>query len=75
MKTKGDAHEALSLLFQCTGVTDHLLVYVSKEKLMGSYKKKCSKAGYHLKQTELYSPGQNSVEETIREINHRSGRK
>ena len=49
MKTKCDAHEALSLIFQQTGVIDHLILDGSKEQFPGSFKKKCSEAGCCLK--------------------------
>ena len=35
MKRKGEAHEALSLLFQRTGVPDNLIVDGSKEQVQG----------------------------------------
>ena len=55
MKTKGDAHEALLLLFQRTGVLDHLIVDGSKKQVLSSFKKKFSEAGCCLKQMEPYS--------------------
>ena len=41
MKRKSEAHEALSLLFQRTGVPDNLIVDGSKEQVQGDFKKKC----------------------------------
>ena len=75
MKRKGEAHEALSLLFQRTGVPDNLIVDGSKEQVQGDFKKKCSEAGCRLKQTEPYSPWQNAAEGSIRELKRGAGRK
>ena len=75
MNAKGDAHEALLLLFQQTGVPDHLIVDGFREQVMCPFKKKCSEAGCHLKQTEPYSLLQKAAEGTIRELKSGSGRK
>ena len=69
------AHETLLLLFQRTGVPDHLIVDVSKEQFMGSFKKKCSEADCCLKHMEPYSPWQNAAEGKIRELKRGYGRK
>ena len=74
MKTKGGSHEALLLISQRTGVLDHLIVDGSKEQVLGSFKRKCSEAGYCLKQMKPYSPRQNATEGTIREPKRRSVR-
>ena len=75
MRTKGGAHEALSLLFQWTSVLDHIIVDISKEKVLGSFHKTCSEDGCFLKQAETYSLWQNAVEGTIRNLKRRAGRK
>ena len=75
MKRKGEAHEALSLLFQRTGVPDNLIVDGSKDQVQGDFKKTCSGAGCRLKQTEPYSPWQNAAEGSIRELKRGAGRK
>ena len=49
MKTKGNAHEALLLLFQWKGVPDHPILDRSKEQDLVLFKKKCSQAGCLLK--------------------------
>ena len=48
-KKKSDAHEALSLLFQWTGIPDKMIVDESKEQVLGNFWKKCSEAGFWLK--------------------------
>ena len=68
MKTKGDVYGALPLLFRWMGVPDQLIVDVSKDQLLGSFKKKCSEAGCYLKQTEPYSPWKNAAEGNTREL-------
>ena len=51
MAKKGDAHEALSLLFQQYGVPPKMIVDSSKEQTMGNFKRKVAEAGCHLSQT------------------------
>ena len=74
MKAKGNTHEALLFLLQCTGVPYHLIVDGSKEKVLGSFKKKCSEEVCCLKQTEPYSTCQNATEGTTRDLKGGSGR-
>ena len=45
MAKKGDAHEALSLLFQRDGVPPKMIVDGSKEQTMGNFKRKVAEAG------------------------------
>ena len=68
MVRKSQAHEALSLLHQREGVPNVLIMDNSKEQTLGEFRTKCRQAGSHLKQTEPYSPWQNSAESTIREL-------
>ena len=75
MKTKGDAHEALSLLFQRDGVPPVCIVDGSKEQVEGDFRRKCKEASCQLKQTEPYSPWQNAAEGGIREVKKGAGRK
>ena len=61
MKLKSDAHNLLSLLFQCNGVPPKLIMDGSKEQTLGRFKKKCQDADCRIKQTKPYSPWQNAA--------------
>ena len=50
---RGDAHEALSLLFQRYGVPPKMIVDGSKEQTLGNFKRKVAEAGCHLSHMEL----------------------
>ena len=52
MAKKGDAHEALSLLFQRDGVPPKMIVDGSKEQTLGDFKRKVAEAGCQLRQRE-----------------------
>ena len=68
MRTKSQAHEALSLLFQREGVPNVMIMDGANEQVKGEFRKKCCQAGVHVKQTEPYSPWQNNAESSIREL-------
>ena len=65
MKTKGQAHEVLSLLFAQEGIPNKMIMDGSKEQTMGEFRRKTRQAGCHVKQTEPYSPWQNTAEGAI----------
>jgi hypothetical protein len=75
MKNKGEAHEALSLLFQRDGVPPACIVDGAKEQVLGEFRRKLKEASCWLKQTEPYSPWQNAAEGANRELKQGSGRK
>ena len=75
MDKKGDAHEALSMLFQRDGVPPKIVVDGSKEQTLGVYKSKVSEAGCCLRHTKPESPCQMSVEGRICELKRGSSRK
>ena len=75
MKKKSEAHHALTLLVQCNGMPTALVMDGSKEQTMGDFRAKAREASIHVKQTELYSPWQNTAEGAIREVKHGSGQK
>ena len=52
MANKGDAYEALSLLFQRDGVPPKMIVDCLKEQALGDFKRKFTEARCHLRQTE-----------------------
>ena len=63
---KGDAHEALSLLFQWYGVSPKMIVDSPKEQTLGVFNHKVAEAGCHLRQTEPESPWKTDTEGGIR---------
>ena len=75
MAKKGDAHEALSLLFQQDVVTTNTIVEGPKEQTLGIFKRKVTEAGYHLRQTEPESPRKMAAKGLICELKRGSGRK
>ena len=75
MKSKGLAHEALSLLFKRDGVPPDIVLDGSKEQVLGEFKRKLNEANCHLKMTEPYSPWSQAAEGCIREIKRGAIRK
>ena len=75
MKTKGEAHHSLSLLFLHEGVLKTLIMDGVKEQVMGKFCQKARQADCHIKQTEPYSPWQNAAEAKIKELKKGTGRK
>jgi hypothetical protein len=67
MKRKGDAHEALSLLFDRNGVPPVMVIDGSKEQTLGDFKRKLKEADCHLRQTEPYSPWMNAAKSASQE--------
>ncbi len=75
MKTKGEAHKAVSLMFQCGGIPPSMVMDGSKEQTLGKFRRKLVDAHCQLKQTKPYSPWQNAAEREIKELKKGSGRK
>ena len=75
MKRKGDAHETLSLVFQCDGVPPTMVTNDSKEQTKGEFRQKLKEADCHPRVTEPYSPWQQAAEGCIRELKRGSSRK
>ncbi len=75
MKTKSEAHKALSLMFQREGVPLSMVMDGSMEQTLGKFCWKLVDAHCQLKQTELYSPRQNAAEKEIKELKKGLGRK
>ena len=75
MRTKSEAHHALSLLAQRDGVPHSIVMDGSKEQTMGDFRKKARQMDCRVKQTEPYSPWQNAAEGAIREVKRGAGRK
>jgi hypothetical protein len=75
MTCKGEAHEALGLLFAREGVPLKMIVDNAKEMKLGEFAWKCKEAYCYLRSTEPYSPWSNSAEREIRELKKGAARK
>ena len=75
MKSKGEAHDTVSLVFKRDGVPPKMIMDGSKEQSRGLFQKKCREADCHVRVTEPYSPWQQQAEGTIREVKKGAGRK
>jgi hypothetical protein len=75
MKHKGDAHETLSLVFQCNGVPPTMVTDDSKEQTKGEFLHKLKEADCHPRVAELYSPWQQAAEGCICELKRGSSQK
>lgn len=63
MRTKGQAHDTLPLMFQCEGVLPHMVMNGSKEQTLGKFHQKLCDAGCKKKATEPCSPWKNAAEQ------------
>ena len=63
------------LLFQHDGVTPTMIIYGSKEKILGIFCSNIKEASCHMNQTERYYTYYNSSENSIRYLKKGSGRK
>ena len=68
MKTKGQAHEALSVFLKNEGVPPVMVMDGSREQRHGEFSRKLKEADCHQSQIEPYSPWMNACETQIREI-------
>ena len=68
MTRKGEAHEALGLLFAWEGASPKMIVDNAKEMKLGEFARKRKEAHCYLRSTEPYSPWSNSAEREIREL-------
>ena len=75
MKTKGEAHHSLSLLFSHEGVPKTLIMDGVREQVMDEFRRKARQADSQVKQTEPYSPWQNAAKAMIKELKTGTGRK
>jgi transposase-like protein len=68
MRSKGDAHEAVSLLLQQCGVPPFMITDCSKEQQVSSkFRRKCQAEQCRLKGLEPYTPQSNAAEKAIGE--------
>jgi len=75
MRRKGEAHEALSLMFQREGVPPRMVMDGSKEQTLGRFRSKLVDACCERRTIEPYSPWQNAAEREIKELKKGAGRK
>ena len=75
MLCKGEAHEALGLLFTWEGVPPKMIVDNAKEMKLGAFARKCKEASCYLQSAEPHSPWSNSAEREIWELKKGAGRK
>jgi len=75
MRSKGEAHEALSLLFKRDGVPPKIVIDDSKEQAGRKFREKCKEVDCHLTKTEPYSPWMQLAEGCIKELKKGSSRK
>jgi hypothetical protein len=75
MKTKGEAHEGLSLLLQRDGAPPKMIMDGAKEQISGEFKRKCKQAQIHRKQIEPLTPQSNAAETAIKELKNGTARK
>ena len=75
MRRKGDAHDALSLVFHRDSVPPTMILDGSREQTLGEFRRKLREADCHLKQTEPYSPWMQAAEGCIRELKRGVSRK
>jgi hypothetical protein len=68
LRTKGDAHTSLDLLFPEEGVPNTMISDDAPKLHAGKFRHKCRQAGSYCKETEPYSPWSNRAEGTIREL-------
>ncbi len=68
LKQKGEAHEALSLMFKRDGVPPEMILDGAKEQAEGAFKRKLKEVNCHLRVTEPYSPWQQAAEGCICEL-------
>jgi hypothetical protein len=68
LRTKGDAHTSLDLLFPEEEVPTTMISDDAPALHAGEFRRKCRQAGAYCKETEPYSPWMNRAEGTIREL-------
>ena len=67
-KLRHEAHEALSLLFQCDQVPPAVICNNAKEMILGEFIRKFKEASCNLRQTEPFTPLLNADEREIMKL-------
>ena len=75
LATKGEAHEACSLLFQRDDEPPEMVFDDSKEQTKGKFAKKCRETGCRVAKTETYSPWMQVAEGCTKQVKLGSSRK
>jgi hypothetical protein len=70
LKQKGEAHEALSLMFKHDGIPPKMILDSLKDQVEGVFRLKLKEVNCHMRVTEPYSPWQQAAEGCICEIKH-----
>ena len=73
MKSKSEAHESLSLMFQRDAVPPLMIVDGLKDQVEVNFSRKCKEYGCYLKLTGPYYPWQNAAEGGIKELKRGCG--
>jgi hypothetical protein len=71
LKQKGEANEALLLIFKHDGVPPKMILDDSNEQVNGVYRCKLKEVNCHMRVTEPYSPWQLAAEGCIHELKRR----
>jgi len=74
MRTKSQAHEALSLLYKRDGVPNIMVMDGAREQVHGDFRRKNREVDTHVKQTEPHLPWMHAAEGAIRELKKCHGR-
>jgi hypothetical protein len=75
LKQKGEAHEALLLMFKLDGIPSEMILDDSKEQVKGVFRHELKEANCHMCMTKPYSPWQQAAEGCICELKHGVSRK
>ena len=75
MTQKIEAHDTLSLMFNCDGTLPKMIVDKSKEQSLGEFTRKCREAECHLYNSKTYSPWSHMAGGCIQELKRGSSRK
>jgi hypothetical protein len=75
LKQKGEAHEALLLMYKHDGVPPKMILDGSKEQVKGVFRRELKEVNCHVHVTEPYSPWQQASEGCIHELKRGVSRK
>ena len=75
MKSKGEAHQALSTLFHSEGVPSTMIMDNAPEQIQGEFRKKLNQVDCRVHRIEPFTPQSNAAERTIKELKRGTGRK
>jgi hypothetical protein len=74
LRTEADAHQALSLIAQCDGLPEVLVMDGYKAQTKGEFCRKCREFYIHVKQLEGYNSKSNAAEGGVRKLKRGTGR-